>query len=111
MFNVKVYDLRKILVSYYIKSIVYYTVRSPKLQDWLANPAIRDAIKATAVKNFVDLDPLFNSNIDEDFDFRASGITRNSFCNIYLGWIQYCAKARDRNMPAGKGSHSQRKLV
>jgi hypothetical protein len=27
-----VYDLRKILVSYYVKAIVYYTVRSPRLQ-------------------------------------------------------------------------------
>ncbi len=28
----QVYDLRKILVSYYIKAIIYYTVRSPRLQ-------------------------------------------------------------------------------
>ncbi|XP_023334859.1 uncharacterized protein LOC111706259 [Eurytemora carolleeae] len=100
----QVYDLRKILVSYYIKSIIYYTVRSPKLQEWLENPCIRDAIRITASKNFVDLDPLFNSNIDEDFDFRSSGISRNSFCNIYLSWIQHCTKSRDKTLPAGKDS-------
>ena len=34
----QVYDLRKILVSYYIKAIIYYTVRSPRLQvDNLSN--------------------------------------------------------------------------
>lgn len=47
-------------------------------------------------KNFVDLDPVFNMNIDEDFDFRASGITRNSFCNVYLDWIQFCATKREK---------------
>lgn len=101
----QVYDLRKILVSYYIKSIIYYTVRSPKLQEWLSNPSIRDAIKTTTSKSYVDLDPLFNSNIDEDFDFRSSGITRNSFCNIYLSWIQHCAKARDRSIAAGQSTY------
>ena len=69
----QVWDLRKVLISYYIKSIIYYTVRSPKLAEWLANQNIADAIKTTVDKNFVDLDPIFNSNIDEDFDFRSSG--------------------------------------
>lgn len=55
---------------------------------------IRDALKPNADKNFVDLDPLFNMNIDEDFDFRSSGITRQSFCNVYHEWIAYCAKRR-----------------
>ncbi len=32
MWIIQVYDLRKILVSYYIKAIIYYTVRSPRLQ-------------------------------------------------------------------------------
>ena len=72
----KVWDLRKVLISYYIKSIIYYTVRSPKLAEWLANPNIAEAIKTTGDKNFVDLDPIFNSNIDEDFDFRSSGIIK-----------------------------------
>jgi len=47
-------------------------------------------------KNFVDLDPVFNMNIDEDYDFRASGITRNSFCNVYIDWIQFCALKRSK---------------
>lgn len=28
-------------------------------------------------RSFVDLDPIFNVNLDEDYDFRASGITRS----------------------------------
>ena len=72
------------------------------VQEWLSNPGIRDAIRLTAPKSFVDLDPLFNCNIDEDFDYRASGITRNSFCSVYLPWLQHCAKARDQAFLAGK---------
>ena len=70
------WDLRKVLISYYIKSIIYYTVRSPKLTEWLNNQSIADAVKTTCDKNFVDLDPIFNSNIDEDFDFRSSGCVK-----------------------------------
>lgn len=66
----QVFDLRKVLINYYVKSIIYYTIRSPKLDEWLSNAAINEALNATTDKNFVDLDPLFNMNIDEDFDFR-----------------------------------------
>jgi len=98
------FDFRKHLVSYYIKAIIYYTVRSPKLKDWLESDTIQEAIKNTTSKDFVDLDPLFNSNIDEDFDFRVSGITRSSFCNIYLSWIQFCAGSRSRTLGSGRDS-------
>ena len=98
----QVWDLRKVLISYYIKSIIYYTVRSPKLMDWIQNDSILAAIRSTCDKNFVDLDPIFNPNIDEDFDTRNSGITRNSYCNIYLGWIQHCCQARDRSIGNGE---------
>jgi len=100
----QVFDLRKVLINYYVKSIIYYTVRSPKLGEWMANPTIQEAIKVTMDKGFVDLDPMFNANIDEDFDYRSSGITRPSFCNIYLNWIQHCVNHRDKDIPATKDS-------
>ena len=53
-----------------MQSIIYYTIRSPKLNEWLNSSVIKDALKHNTDKNFVDLDPLFNMNIDEDFDFR-----------------------------------------
>lgn len=40
------------------------------------------------------MDPIFNHNLDEDFDFRSSGITRSSFCSVYLDWIQFCYEKR-----------------
>lgn len=55
-------------------------------------------------KNFADLDPVFNLNIDEDFDFRTCGITRNSFCNIYLDWVTFCAEKREKSVDSCKDS-------
>lgn len=92
----QVFEFRKMLITYYIKSIVFYTAKSSKLKQWLENPDIIDALKPTLEKNFVDLDPIFNANIDLDFDFRACGITRSSFCNVYLDWIQYCVGKQDK---------------
>ncbi|OXU21584.1 hypothetical protein TSAR_015155 [Trichomalopsis sarcophagae] len=100
----QVFDFRKVLVTYYVKSIIFYAVKSSKLKQWLENQEIVDALKQTLEKNFVDLDPVFNMNIDEDFDFRASGITRSSFCNVYLDWIQFCATKQDKMLERSRDS-------
>uniref|UniRef100_A0A672GCD2 Pecanex-like protein n=1 Tax=Salarias fasciatus TaxID=181472 RepID=A0A672GCD2_SALFA len=90
----QVFDLRKILITYYVKSIIYYVSRSAKLEEWLANEMIQEALRPCQGPNYVDSDPTFNLNIDEDYDHRASGITPSSFCMIYLDWIQYCNSRR-----------------
>ena len=51
-----VFDLRRILVTYYVKSIIYYTVRSPRLDEWLANQNIVDGLQPTLDRSFADLD-------------------------------------------------------
>jgi hypothetical protein len=91
------YDLRKALIIYYIKSIIYYCTTSKSLEKWIKHQEIKEAISCVKEQNYVDLDPIFNASVDEDFDFRSSGITRTSFCNVYLDWIQYCLKQRNRN--------------
>uniref|UniRef100_A0A8C5HID1 Pecanex-like protein n=1 Tax=Gouania willdenowi TaxID=441366 RepID=A0A8C5HID1_GOUWI len=90
----QVFDLRKILITYYVKSIIYYVNRSAKLEEWLANESVQDALRPCLSPNYVDSDPTFNLNIDEDYDHRASGITPSSFCMAYLDWIQYCNSRR-----------------
>lgn len=117
--TLQVYEFRKVLITYYIKvsifevklfqikilikrfnifqSIIYYTIRSPKFNTWLSSLAIEEALQATQDRSFVDLDPIFNHNLDEDFDFRASGITRSSFCSVYMDWIQFCYEKRMEN--------------
>ncbi|XP_031624391.1 protein pecanex isoform X2 [Contarinia nasturtii] len=103
--TLQVYEFRKVLITYYIKAVIYYTIRSPKLYSWLSSPAIEEALQATQDRSFVDLDPIFNHNLDEDFDFRASGITRSSFCTIYFDWIQFCYEKR---LEAHKPKHSEK---
>lgn len=93
----QVFDLRKVLINYYVKCIIFYVTKSPKLREWLDNETIGEALKPLEDKHFVDLDPLFNVNIDEDFDFRVSGITRASFLSVYYDWIAYCALVRPDN--------------
>lgn len=77
-----------------MQSIIYYTIRSPKLHEWLQSQAIQEALEPTLDRSFADLDPIFNHNLDEDYDFRSAGITRNSFWNFYGEWIQFCCTKR-----------------
>lgn len=70
--------------------------RSPKLEEWLSNETVQEALKPCLSASYVDSDPTFNLNIDEDYDHRASGITPAAFCMIYLDWIQYCNSRRQK---------------
>ncbi|XP_071440736.1 pecanex-like protein 1 isoform X2 [Hetaerina americana] len=100
----QVFDFRKVLITYYVKSIIFYAVRSARLEEWLNSSTILEALRPTLDRGFVDLDPVFNMNIDEDYDFRASGVTRASFCNVYLDWIQFCADKREKSIECGRDS-------
>ncbi|XP_063385442.1 protein pecanex [Cydia fagiglandana] len=90
----QLFDFRKVLLTYYVKSIIYYTMQSAKLEEWLSSPTLTEALKPMAERSFVDLDPIFNVNLDEDYDFRASGITRSRFCAVYQEWIVHCGARR-----------------
>uniref|UniRef100_A0AAX7UIN2 Pecanex-like protein n=1 Tax=Astatotilapia calliptera TaxID=8154 RepID=A0AAX7UIN2_ASTCA len=100
----QVFDLRRILTTYYVKGIIYYVVASPKLEEWLANETMKDGLRGCGERNYVDLDPTFNPNIDEDYDHRLAGISRDSFCGVYLGWIQYCNSRRVKPLDSEKDS-------
>lgn len=45
--------------------------------------------------NFVEREPTFNQNIDEDYDILELGISRINFCNTYSDWIAFCAGRRN----------------
>ena len=77
-----------------VQSIIYYVSRSPKLEEWLSTEAVQEALRPCLSPSYVDSDPTFNLNIDEDYDHRESGITPTSFCMVYLDWIQYCNSRR-----------------
>ena len=82
------------LVCLLQQSIIYYVSRSAKMEEWLTNETVQEALRPCLGPNYVDSDPTFNLNIDEDYDHRASGITLSSFCMVYLDWIQYCNSRR-----------------
>ncbi|KAF7251947.1 Pecanex-like protein 1 [Varanus komodoensis] len=90
----QVFDLRKILTTYY--GIIYYVTSSPKLEEWLSNETMQEGLQQCADQNYVDVDPTFNPNIDEDYDHCLAGISRESFCVIYLNWIEYCCSRREK---------------
>ncbi|XP_066487942.1 pecanex-like protein 1 isoform X4 [Tiliqua scincoides] len=100
----QVFDLRKILTTYYVKGIIYYVTSSPKLEEWLSNETMQEGLQQCADQNYVDVDPTFNPNIDEDYDHRLAGISRESFCVIYLSWIEYCSSRREKPLNADKDS-------
>ncbi|XP_053700962.1 pecanex-like protein 1 [Synchiropus splendidus] len=100
----QVFDLRRVLTNYYVKGMVYYVVASPRLEDWLANETMREGLRACSQRNYVDLDPTFNPNVDEDYDHRLAGVSRDSFCGVYLAWIQYCNSQRAQPLDCGRDS-------
>ncbi|XP_062309131.1 pecanex-like protein 3 isoform X2 [Osmerus eperlanus] len=100
----QVFDLRKILITYYVKSIIYYVSRSAKLEEWLANEAVQEALRPCLGPAYVDSDPTFNLNIDEDYDHRASGITPAAFGMVYLDWIRYCNSRRQTPVDSERDS-------
>ncbi|XP_061098585.1 pecanex-like protein 1 isoform X1 [Conger conger] len=100
----QVFDLRRILTTYYVKGIIYYVTASSRLEEWLGNEAMQEGLRCCGERNYVDLDPTFNPNIDEDYDHRLAGISRDSFCGVYLGWIQYCNSRRPKHLESEKDS-------
>uniref|UniRef100_A0A8C8R6V8 Pecanex-like protein n=1 Tax=Pelusios castaneus TaxID=367368 RepID=A0A8C8R6V8_9SAUR len=100
----QVFDLRKILTTYYVKGIIYYVTTSPKLEEWLTNETMQEGLQPCADCNYVDVDPTFNPNIDEDYDHRLAGVSRESFCVTYLNWIEYCCSRREKPLNADKDS-------
>ncbi|XP_053358664.1 pecanex-like protein 1 [Clarias gariepinus] len=88
----QLYDLRKLLITYYLKSIIYYLVINPKLQTWLKEQSFQEALQPYSKWHHIERDPVvFSVKIDEDYVHCLQGVTRASYCNVYLEWIQYCA--------------------
>ncbi|KAK6015681.1 pecanex protein, partial [Ostertagia ostertagi] len=95
----QVHELRRLLVTLYVKCIVYYALTSNKLQNWLANETVRSTLEPiVANPRYADVDHLFCSTNDEDFDMNEMGISRSSFSEWYSMWITHCLNKRsERN--------------
>ncbi|CAB1338408.1 unnamed protein product [Coregonus sp. 'balchen'] len=101
----QVYDLRKLLITYYLKSIIYYLIHSLKLQAWIKDPSITEALVSYTKWHHIERDPaVFSVKIDEDYVHCLQGVTRASFCNVYLEWIQYCANKMEEPVDCDEDS-------
>uniref|UniRef100_A0A4W4EA62 Pecanex-like protein n=1 Tax=Electrophorus electricus TaxID=8005 RepID=A0A4W4EA62_ELEEL len=101
----QVYDLRKLLVTYYLKSIIYYLVINPKLQVWLREQAAHETLQPYSKWHHIERDPaVFSVKIDEDYVHCLQGVTRASYCNVYLEWIQHCASKMDEPVECDEDS-------
>ncbi|XP_077202313.1 pecanex-like protein 2 isoform X2 [Paroedura picta] len=91
----QVFDLRRILIRYYIKSIIYFTASSPKILYWIRDESFQKTLQPFSKWHYIERDlAMFNINIDDDYVPCLQGITRASFCSVYLDWIQFCAGKR-----------------
>ncbi|XP_056617505.1 pecanex-like protein 2 isoform X1 [Triplophysa dalaica] len=101
----QVYDLRKLLITYYIKSIIYYLVISPKMQIWVKDESMQEALQSYSKWHHIEKDPaVFSMKIDEDYVHCLQGVTRASYCNVYLEWIQYCANKLEESVDSDEDS-------
>ncbi|TMS34665.1 hypothetical protein L596_002206 [Steinernema carpocapsae] len=91
----QVHELRRLLVSLYVKCIVYYATSSPKLVEWFSNETIHEALEPIhSDLRYADLDHMFCPANDEDYDNNVSGISRRSFTSLHGSWIRYCTQKR-----------------
>jgi len=86
---VNFFSLRRTLIDFYIKSSIFYLIRSPKLIEWLRNENISKELEKFT-ENYIDYDVCFDSNMDVDFDFQQKGVTLAKFSNNFLKWINHC---------------------
>ncbi|KAM8952946.1 pecanex-like protein 2 [Pelodytes ibericus] len=101
----QVFDLQKILIRCYIKSIIYFTTSSTKLLHWLKDESICKGLQYYTKWNNVVTDlAIFNIHVDEDYIPCLQGITRASFCSVFMDWIQYCAKKREKPVDCDEDS-------
>ncbi|KAL3994668.1 Pecanex protein (C-terminus) family protein [Acanthocheilonema viteae] len=87
----QVHELRRLLVTLYVKSIIFYALNSPKFAQWIRLPNILLALRPIETNSrYVDLDPMFSAANDEDFDINLMGVSRQSFTELYESWILHC---------------------
>ncbi|XP_051503536.1 pecanex-like protein 2 isoform X4 [Myxocyprinus asiaticus] len=101
----QVYDLRKLLITYYLKSIIFYLAVNPKLQIWIKDQSTLEALQSYTKWHHIEKDPaVFSMKIDEDYVHCLQGVTRASYCNVYLEWIQYCASKLEEPVDSDEDS-------
>uniref|UniRef100_A0A0N5AAH9 Pecanex-like protein n=1 Tax=Syphacia muris TaxID=451379 RepID=A0A0N5AAH9_9BILA len=95
----KINEYRRLLVTLYVKCIIYYTLTSQKLDEWLRAPAVQATLAFIESKSgYADVDPSFCALNDEDYDINqmvtCQGVSCHSFVMFYGSWIRHCLERR-----------------
>uniref|UniRef100_A0AC34RHP6 Pecanex-like protein n=1 Tax=Panagrolaimus sp. JU765 TaxID=591449 RepID=A0AC34RHP6_9BILA len=94
----QVHELRRLLVSLYVKCIIYYAITNDNLDKWLKNETILKAMEPIIANHrYVDNDQMFCAANDEDYDLNVMGISRTNFEELYGNWIQHCYERKLSN--------------
>uniref|UniRef100_A0AC35F273 Pecanex-like protein n=1 Tax=Panagrolaimus sp. PS1159 TaxID=55785 RepID=A0AC35F273_9BILA len=108
----QVHELRRLLVSLYVKCIIYYSLTSSSFDKWIINDSVLKALEPIIQqKDYFSKDDTFSAANDEDFDTIVAGITKQNFIELYGSWIQHCLEKRILQNPAESyltdGEHAQ----
>ncbi|CDW54210.1 pecanex protein 1 [Trichuris trichiura] len=106
-------ELRKLLITLYVKCIIYFAIKSNRITDWLQLESIIDVLDLVQYNpEYVDVDPTFCYQNDEDYDVKRNGISYESFCVVYLSWITCCADRSPKSLTEEtKYGNQVRKMV
>jgi hypothetical protein len=67
--------LRRLLVTLYVKCMIYYTINSTHFEIWLTDETILKALEPIRQNlRYVDPDPVFCAANDEDYDLNSGGL-------------------------------------
>jgi hypothetical protein len=83
------FDYKKGYITYYVKSMLYFLVKSPNVIDMLDNVELQQMLSSLNEDSYLDLDPLFDAS--KNVDWRDGGVSRDSFADCYYDFIQTCA--------------------
>ena len=85
------FEQRKELMALYVKSIAYYLTKRDEIDPLFSTFS---EVLASVTLHHNDIDPVFSSKIDADFDEEVDGITFAKFLEVYQVWIDTCINER-----------------
>uniref|UniRef100_A0A7E4UZK7 Pecanex-like protein n=1 Tax=Panagrellus redivivus TaxID=6233 RepID=A0A7E4UZK7_PANRE len=96
----QVYELRRLLVTLYVKCIVFYMITAPNFDKWLNDETIQKVLEPIlANPRYVEIDQMFSAANDEDYDINVLGVTRQGFAEVHGRWIRHCYERRLADRP------------
>lgn len=60
----------------------------------MSSASIEEGIRATTDASYVDPDPTFSANFDEDYSCAVNGLHKAKFNSLYGDWLRYCVSKR-----------------